>query len=63
MILNQGDRKTLPNPINTVFRTSGIEELETSIIDCFSEKGEWVMDFFCGKRKLTLAAAERGRYL
>jgi len=57
---------TLPHKMvrdgyTTSFRTSGIEELETSIIDCFSEKGEWVMDFFCGKRKLTLAAAERGR--
>ena len=24
--------------------------------------GEWVMDFFCGKRKLALAATEKGRY-
>jgi len=53
--------KLVMDGYTTNFRTDSIEKLEYSIIDCFSEKGEWVMDISCGKRKLTLAAAERGR--
>ncbi|XP_023345148.1 uncharacterized protein LOC111714302 isoform X3 [Eurytemora carolleeae] len=53
--------KLVRDGYSTCFRTSGIEELENTIIDCFSEKDEWVLDLYAGKRKLTMAAAEKGR--
>eukprot|EP00088_Acartia_fossae_P049976 TRINITY_DN5552_c0_g1_i3.p1 TRINITY_DN5552_c0_g1~~TRINITY_DN5552_c0_g1_i3.p1 ORF type:complete len:212 (-),score=20.70 TRINITY_DN5552_c0_g1_i3:379-921(-) len=45
----------------TCFRCDSIAKLESSIIDCFSEKGEWVLDIFSERRKLALAAMEMGR--
>ena len=30
-------------------------------MDCFSESGEWILDLCCGKRQLSVAAAEKGR--
>ena len=30
-------------------------------MDCFSEEGEWILDLCCGKRLLSVAAAEKGR--
>jgi hypothetical protein len=43
------------------FRCKDVAQLEYSILDCFSEKGDWVLDVNCEKRKLTLAAQEQGR--
>lgn len=53
--------KMVRDNYTTCFRTDGIEHLEKSIIDCFSEPGEWLLDLYCGTRKLSLAAAEAGR--
>jgi len=60
------DGSTLPTKMvrdgyTTCFRTDGTAHLERSIIDCFSEGGEWLLDLCCGKRQLSLAAAEKGR--
>jgi len=57
---------TLPSKMvrdgyTTCFRTDSTAHLERSIIDCFSEAGEWLFDLCCGKRQLSLAAAEKGR--
>ena len=35
--------------------------LEGTIVDCFSEAGEWILDLYCGSRQLSVAAAEKGR--
>jgi len=43
------------------FRCKDVTQLEYSILDCFSEKGDWLLDINCEKRKLTLAAQEQGR--
>jgi len=45
----------------TCIRAASIQDLEEKIIKCFSEKDEWVLDLFCGRRKLSLSAAENGR--
>jgi len=45
----------------TCFRCDNVAHLEESIIDCFSEKGEWLLDLFPERRKLTLAAQQAGR--
>jgi len=53
--------KMVRDGYSTCFRTDGTAHLERSIIDCFSESGEWLLDLCCGKRQLSLAAAEKGR--
>eukprot|EP00092_Neocalanus_flemingeri_P017667 GFUD01019110.1.p1 GENE.GFUD01019110.1~~GFUD01019110.1.p1 ORF type:complete len:564 (-),score=202.64 GFUD01019110.1:132-1823(-) len=53
--------KMVRDGYSTCFRTDGTAHLERSIIDCFSEAGEWLLDLCCGKRQLSLAAAEKGR--
>ena len=35
--------------------------LEGTIVDCFSEAGEWILDLCCGSRQLSVSAAEKGR--
>ena len=35
--------------------------LESALLDCFSEAGEWVLDLFCGSRQLSRAALQSGR--
>lgn len=45
----------------TCFVTESTLHLESSIIDCFSEEGEWLLDIACGPRQLSVAALERGR--
>eukprot|EP00091_Calanus_sinicus_P007627 TRINITY_DN18777_c0_g1_i1.p1 TRINITY_DN18777_c0_g1~~TRINITY_DN18777_c0_g1_i1.p1 ORF type:complete len:127 (+),score=35.26 TRINITY_DN18777_c0_g1_i1:38-382(+) len=51
--------KMVRDGYSTCFRTEGTAHLERSIIDCFSETGEWLPDLCCGTRQLSLAAAER----
>ena len=34
--------------------------MEETIVDCFSETGEWILDLCCGKRLLSVAAASKG---
>jgi len=53
--------KMVRDGYSTCFRTDGTAHLERSIIDCFSETGEWLLDMCCGTRQLSLAAAEKGR--
>jgi len=53
--------KMVRDGYTTCFRTEGTAHLERSIIDCFSETGEWLLDLCCGKRQLSLAAVEKGR--
>jgi len=53
--------KMVRDGYTTCFRTDGTAHLERSIIDCFSETGEWLLDLCCGSRQLSLAAAEKGR--
>eukprot|EP00090_Calanus_glacialis_P037589 TRINITY_DN6488_c0_g1_i1.p1 TRINITY_DN6488_c0_g1~~TRINITY_DN6488_c0_g1_i1.p1 ORF type:complete len:549 (-),score=217.74 TRINITY_DN6488_c0_g1_i1:113-1759(-) len=53
--------KMVRDGYSTCFRTEGTAHLERSIIDCFSESGEWLLDLCCGARQLSLAAAEKGR--
>jgi len=53
--------KMVRDGYTTCFRTDGTAHLERSIIDCFSETGEWLLDLCCGTRQLSLAAAEKGR--
>jgi len=53
--------KMVRDGYTTCFRTDGTAHLERSIINCFSETGEWLLDLCCGSRQLSLAAAESGR--
>lgn len=60
------ENSTLPDKMvrdgyTTCFRTESASSLEKSIVDCFSEAGEWVMDICCGTRKITLEASQQGR--
>jgi len=62
----QGEDSQLPDKMvrdgyTTCFRTESISHLEKSIVDCFSEEGDWVLDVFCGTRKLSLEASQKGR--
>jgi len=62
----QGEESQLPDKMvrdgyTTVFRTESAAHLEKSIVDCFSETGEWVLDVFGGARKLSLEASQQGR--
>ena len=54
--------KMVRDGYTTSFRCDNIAHLEKSIIDCFTETGEWILDLFPGKRKLVVAAGETGRY-
>ena len=54
--------KMVRDGYTTSFRCDNIAHLEKSILDCFTETGEWVLDLFPGKRKLVIAAGETGRY-
>jgi len=45
----------------TCFRTESAEDLENQIVHTFTEKGDWVLDLFCGDRELSLAAQKSGR--
>lgn len=61
-----GENSTLPEKMvrdgyTTCFRTESASHLEKSIVDCFSEAGEWVMDICCGTRKITYQASQQGR--
>ena len=53
--------KMVRDGYTTSFRCDNIAHLEKSILDCFTETGEWVLDLFPGKRKLVIAAGETGR--
>jgi len=53
--------KMVRDGFSTCFVTDSTVHLETSIIECFSEEGEWVLDLACGARQLTVAAIEHGR--
>jgi len=53
--------KMVRDGYTTCFRTEGIAHLERSIIDCFSETGEWLLDLCCGTRQLCVTASEKGR--
>jgi len=53
--------KMVRDGFSTCFVTDSTVHLETSIIECFSEEGEWVLDLACGARQLTVAAIEQGR--
>lgn len=60
------DDSTLPSKMvrdgfSTCFMTGSTVELESSIIQCFSEAGEWLLDIACGSRQLSVAAVETGR--
>merc|ERR1719383_401494 len=54
-------RKLVRDGYTDCFRCADVASLEKSIVDCFSEKGEFVMDFYTSRRKLILTAAEMGR--
>ena len=45
----------------TCFHTSSSEDLENNIIHSLSEEGDWIMDLYCGRRELSLAAQKMGR--
>ena len=45
----------------TCFRTESAEDLENQIVHTFTEKGDWILDLFCGERELCLAAQKTGR--
>ena len=45
----------------TNFKTESVEDLENQIVHTFTEKGDWVLDLFCGDRELSLAAQKSGR--
>ena len=45
----------------TCIRTASVEDLENNIVHVFSEEGDWVLDYACKKRELTLAAQKAGR--
>jgi len=53
--------KMVRDGYTTCFRTESITDLETTIVDCFSEAGECILDLCCGRRQLSVAAAEKGR--
>jgi len=53
--------KMVRDGYTTCFRTESTRSLEANIVDCFSESGEWILDLCCGKRQLSVAAAEKGR--
>jgi len=53
--------KMVRDGFTTCFVTESTLHLESSIIDCFSEEGEWLLDIACGSRQLSVAALERGR--
>jgi len=53
--------KMVRDGYTTCFRTDGTTHLEKSIIDCFSESGEWLLDLCCGRRQLSVSAVEKGR--
>lgn len=60
------ENSTLPSKMvrdgfTTCFVTGSTVELESSIIACFSEAGEWLLDIACGSRQLSVAAVETGR--
>ena len=46
---------------STVIRTASVEDLENNIVHAFSEEGDWILDYACKKRELTLAAQKAGR--
>lgn len=45
----------------TCFHTKSSEDLENNIIYSLSDKGDWILDLYCGGRELTLAALKMGR--
>jgi len=45
----------------TCFHTTSNEDLENNIVHSLSEKGDWIMDLYCGRRELSLAAQKMGR--
>ena len=53
--------KMVRDGYTTSFRCDSAAHLESSIIDCFTEQGEWILDLCPGKRKLVIAAGEKGR--
>jgi len=53
--------KMVRDGYTTCFRTESTHHLEGTIVDCFSEAGEWILDLYCGSRQLSIAAAEKGR--
>ena len=53
--------KMVRDGYSTCFVTGSTVELESSIIRCFSEPGEWLLDLACGARQLAVAALEQGR--
>jgi len=53
--------KMVRDGYTTNFRCDNTAHLESSIIDCFTEAGEWILDLCPGKRKLVIAAGEKGR--
>jgi len=46
---------------STCIRTASVEDLENNIVHVFSEEGDWILDYACKKRELTLAAQKAGR--
>ena len=46
---------------STVIRTASVEDLENNIVHAFSEEGDWILDYACKRRELTLAAQKAGR--
>ena len=46
---------------STCIRTASVEDLENNIVHVFSEEGDWILDYACKKRELTLAAQKTGR--
>ena len=46
---------------NLGIRTASVEDLENNIVHAFSEEGDWILDYACKRRELTLAAQKAGR--
>ena len=44
-----------------IYKFKSTTNLEQTIVDCFSEPGEWILDLCCGQRLLSLAAVDKGR--
>ena len=53
--------KMVRDGYTTNFRCDSTAHLESSVVDCFTEAGEWILDLCPGKRKLVIAAGEKGR--
>ena len=53
--------KMVRDGYTTNFRCDSGAHIESSIIDCFTEAGEWILDLCPGNRKLVIAAGEKGR--